>query len=163
MPLSSFLRPTRHPAAVALRLLLWPTAVLGLSHLVAGTEDDALAAGLTGLAVIGATAFLLALADGLVLRTRPLVLVWSVTTLVVVGLLVTQPLVDFLIDGPEETTWAAAVQTMLEDLPAWSGISLILVGVPVGVGAFVGSAFRRARLHSSGLAGRSTGLAIPRA
>ena len=138
-------------------------AILGLSHLVASTEDDALAAGFTGMVVLGATSFLLALADGLVLRTRPLVLVWSVTTLVVVGSLVTQPLVDFLVDGPEGTTWAAAVQSMLEDLLAWSVLSLILVGVPVGVGAFAGSAFRRARLHSSELAGRSTGLAIPRA
>jgi hypothetical protein len=162
MPLSSFLRPVRHPAAVALRLLLWPAAILGFSHLAADSEDDALAAGLTGFVVVVAACFLLALADGLVLRTRALVLVWSITTLAVAGLLVVQPLVDFLVHGGEGETWADAVRVMLEDLPSSVVFFLFLAGVPVALGAVAGAALRRSAHPGGAQAGPATGLGAPR-
>ena len=158
-----FLSAARHPAAVALRLVLWPTVILGLSHLVSLTEDDGLAAGLTGFAVVAVLSFVLPLADGLVLRTRPLLLVWVVTTVVVVALMVAQPLTYAFVDGPEGTTWDYAVRSVLEDLPSSLGIFVFLVGVPVALGAVAGSALRRSVTPREARVGQASDLGAPRA
>lgn len=143
MSRSSLLESSRRPAAVALRLLVWPAVILLLSNLAARTQDDGLAAGLLAFLVVASLGFLLALVDGLLLRARPLLLVWSVTTLVVAGLLVAQPMVDSVLHGPGWSTWADAVQLTLEDLPSSLAFFVGLVGVPVGLGAFTGSLLRR--------------------
>lgn len=163
MPLPAFLTLARHPAAVALRLLLWPTTILVLSNLAANAEDDALAGGLSAFAVIVVLSFALALADGLVLRTLPLLLVWSVTTLVLVGWMVANPLIDFLVHEPAgTTTWTEAVRLTLGDLPSSTVFFLLLVGVPVALGAVAGSALRRSVHPGGGQAGRSPELGVPR-
>lgn len=164
MPLPPFRTLVRHPASVALRLLLWPVAILGLGNLAALTQDDGLGAGLLAFAVMVALAFVLALADGLVLRTRPLLLVWSVTTVVVAGWMSARPLIDFFQDGPaERTTWTEAVDFTLADLPSSIVFFLVLVGVPVAVGAVTGSALRRSFQPRGGQGGRSSQLGVPRA
>jgi len=163
MTLSSFLRPVRHPAAIALRLLLWPTAILVLSDLASRAEDDALGGGLMAFAGIVVASFVLTVADGLVLRTRPLLLVWSITTVVVAGLVAAHPLVDFLVHGSEGDTWADMVRITLEDLPSSIGFFLVLVGVPVGTGALIGSVLRRSLHLGKGRVTRSAGLEVPRA
>jgi hypothetical protein len=142
MSFSSLLRLARHPVAVALRLLLWPTAILVLSNLAASAEDDALAGGLMAFGIIVAASFLLALADGLVLRRGALVLVWTITTVVVAGLVTAHPMVDVLVHGPDTSTWAEAVQSTLDDLPSSMAFFLVLVGVPVVLGAVTGAALR---------------------
>ncbi|GAA3563219.1 hypothetical protein GCM10022197_18460 [Microlunatus spumicola] len=156
---SSFLR---HPAAIALRLLLWPAVILLLSNLVASTEDDGLGAGLLAFLVVVALAFLLSLGDGLVLRTRPLLLVWSVTTVVLALLLVAQPVLDHVLHGSEWSTWAEAVQLTLEDLPSELAFFLVMVGVPVGLGALAGSALRRSVRPRPGAVVRAADLGAPR-
>lgn len=142
MSFSSLLRLAQHPAAVVLRLLLWPTMILVLSNLTASAEDDALAAGLMAFAIIVTTSFVFALADGLVLGRRALVLVWTITTVVVAGLVTAQPMVDVLVHGPQTSTWAEAVRSTLDDLPSSMAFFLVLVGVPVVFGAVSGAALR---------------------
>ncbi len=158
MTLSPFLRLARRPVAVALRLLLWPTMIMVLANLTAKAEDDALAAGLSAFAVIVAASSLLALADGLVLPTRSLVLVWSITTVVIAGLVTAQPLIDFLVHGPEGDTWAQMVQITLEDLPSSVAFFMFLVGVPVATGALIGAVVRRSARLRGEQAGRSVDL-----
>lgn len=153
----------RHPASVVLRLVLWPAAILGLGELAARTEDDALAGGLLAFAVLVVLSFLLALADGLVLRTRTLVLVWSVTTAVVVAATAAQPLRYAFVDGPEGTTWDDAVRSTLEDLPSTLVFFLVLIGVPVVLGAVTGVALRRSAGPRRAGANRSPQLPAPRA
>ena len=163
MPLHSFTTAARHPVAVVVRLLLWPTAILGLSDLASRGENDALAAGLTGFFVVAVLSFLLPLVDGLVLRTRPLLLVWSVTTVVVVGLMVAQPLSYAFVDGPEGTTWDYAVHAVLEDLPSSLAVFFGLVGVPVALGAVAGAALRRSVTPRGSQADRALSPDGPRA
>jgi hypothetical protein len=157
---AALLSLTRRPVAVLLRLVLWPAALLGLSHLVAGTEDDALAAGLSGFFVLVVLAGLLSAADGLVLAVRPLVLVWSVTTLVVVGISVAQPLADAFSSGPERVTWDYAVHATLVDLPLSLVFFLVLLGGPALVGALTGHLVARAMRPSPapGQTGRPDGV-----
>lgn len=144
MPSSPFLASSRRPSAVGLRLLLWPTVILLLSDLAASTQDDGLAAGLLAFLVTAGLGFVLALADGFVLRARSLLLVWSVTTVLAALLLVAQPMVSFVLDGPAgTTTWAETVRLTLDDLPSSLAFFLVLVGVPVGLGALLGSVLRR--------------------
>lgn len=162
MSRSSLLESSRRPAAVALRLLVWPAVILLLSNLAARTQDDGLGAGLLAFLVIASLGFLLALADGLVLRARPLVLVWSVTTVLVAGLLVAKPMVDFVLHGPDRSTWAEAVQLTIEDLPSSFAFFVGLVGVPVGLGALVGSALRRSAGPGCGRATQAADLSGPR-
>ena len=162
MPLPAFRSAARRPASIALRLLLWPAAVLGLGELAGLTQDDGLAGGLLAFAVMVVLSFLLPLADGLVLPTRPLLLVWSATTAVVVGLTVAQPLRYAFVAGPEGTTWDDAVHVTLEDLPSTVVFFLVLVGVPVVLGAVTGVALRRAFGPRQGLTSRSTELPAPR-
>lgn len=153
----------RLPASVALRLLLWPVAILGLGNLAALTQEDGLGAGLLAFAVMVALAFVLALADGLVLPTLPLLIVWSVTTVVVTGWMTARPLIDFVLDGPSErTTWTEAVNFTLADLPSSAVFFVVLVGVPVALGAVTGSALRRSFQPRGGQAGRSSRLGAPR-
>lgn len=162
MSSSSLLESSRRPAAVALRLLLWPVVILQLSDLAARTEDDGLAGGLMVFAAIAATALTLAFADGLVLRARPLVLVWSITTVVVAGRFVAQPMVDFLVHGPEGSTWADTVRFTFEDLPFTSVFFLFLVGLPVAVGAAGGAVLRWSAHAVAGPVPRPTGFTAPR-
>lgn len=163
MASSPLLESSRRPVAVALRLLLWPAVILLLSDLAARTEDDGLAAGLLAFLVVVALAFLLSLADGLVLRARPLLLVWSVTTVVVVVLLVAQPLVDFVLEGaPGTTTWAETVRFTLDDLPSSLAFFFVMVGVPVALGALAGSALRRSVRPRPGPVAQTADLGAPR-
>jgi hypothetical protein len=160
---SSFLRLVRHPATVALRLLLWPAAILLLSNGAGALEDDALAGGLLTFAVLGMVAFLLALADGLVLRSRWLVLVWSVTTLVLAALLSLQPVVDLVLHGPAgTTTWTETVRLTLDDLPSTLTFFFFLAGVPVALGAVTGYALQRSARLRGAQGGQPTALGVPR-
>jgi len=120
-----------------------------------------LAAGLSAFAVVVVASFLLALADGLVLRTRALVLVWSISTVVIAGLVTAQPLIDFLVHGSEGDTWADMVRITLEDLPSSIGFFLVLVGVPVGTDALIGSVLRRSLHLGERRVTRSAGLGVP--
>lgn len=161
MPSSSLLESSRQPAAVALRLIFWPTVILLLSSLAAWTQDDGLSAGLLAFLVTAGLGFLLALVDGLVLRARPLLLVWSVTTVLVALLLVAQPVVDHVLHGPEWSTWAEAVQLTVEDLPSELAFFVVLVGVPVALGALAGSALRRSVRPRPGPLARAADLGTP--
>ncbi len=162
MPGPAFLSLSRHPVSVVLRLLLWPTMILGLSDLASRSEDDALAGGLMAFAMIVAVSFLLSFADGLVLRTRALLLVWSVTTVVVVGPLCTPRLIEVLRHAPHATTWDYAVRVTLEDLPLSAAFFLVLVSVPVALGAVSGAVLRLAATSRGGRVGHTAELA-PRA
>ena len=62
-------------------------------------------------------------------------LVWSVTTVVVALLLVAQPMVDFLLHGPEHDDLGRGRPLTLEDLPSSLAFFVVLVGVPVALGA----------------------------
>ena len=163
MPRPALLPLLRHPVAIALRLVLWPLAILGLSDLASRSEDDALAGGLTAFAVIAGLAFVLPLLDGLVLRTRPLLLVWSITTGVVVVSLVAQPLAYAFVDGPEGTTWDDAVQATFAGLPSSLLLFLVLVGVPAALGAVAGAALRRSVRAGGGQTIRTVEVGAPRA
>ena len=158
MPRPALLPLLRHPVAVALRLVLWPLAILGLSDLASRSANDALAGGLTAFAVIAGLAFALPLLDGLVLRTRALVLVWSVTTLVVATWLVSPRLIAAFARDPDAATWDHAQQTTLDDLPLSAVFFLLLGGVPVAFGAVSGWALRRSTRPLS----RTSGLPVPR-
>jgi hypothetical protein len=163
MTFSSLFRTVRHPAAIALRLVLWPTLVMALGDLASRTEGDALGSGLMAFAGIVVASCVLALADGLVLRTRPLLLVWSITTVVVAGLVTAQPLIDFLVRGQEGDTWAEMVRMTVEDLPSSIVFFLFLVGVPVTAGALTGSVLRRSLHLGEGHVSPAAGLGVPRA
>ena len=163
MTLPALLVLSRRPAALVLRLLLWPTAIVLLGNLAGATEDDGLAGGLLTFAVVAVLSFLAPLADGLVLRLRSLVLVWSITTVAITMLLSLQPVVDFLLHGPEgTTTWTETVRFALDDLPSTLVFFLVLVGLPVGLGAVTGYALQRAFRPRAGQLERSSALNVPR-
>ena len=137
--------PLARPTAVAVRLLLWPVLIEVAASLVARTQDDPLGAGFSAFAVVVALAFALALLDGLVLRVRPLALVWSVVTVLVALLVSFQPAIDTLVDGDGTLSAREAADVALSDLPSSLVFFVLLVGVPAALGALSGSAIRRSR------------------
>ena len=113
--------------------------------------------------MIAGLAFVLPLLDGLVLPTRPLLLVWSITTAVVVASLVAQPLTYAFVGGPEGTTWDDAVHAMFADLPSSLLLFLVLAGVPAALGAVAGAALRRSVRPVEGQTIRTPEVGAPRA
>ena len=133
----------RRPLAVGLRLLLWPLLIEVAASSAARSQDDALGAGLLAFVVIVVLAFGLALLDGLVLTARPLLLVWSVVTVVVSVLVSFQPTIDGLVDGDGRGALAGSFRVDAADLPSSLLFLLVLVSVPAVLGAVSGAAVRR--------------------
>lgn len=133
----------RRPLAVGLRLALWPLLIEVAASLAARSQDDALGAGFLAFFVIVVLAFGLALLDGLVLRARPLLLVWSVVTVLVSLLVSFQPTIDGLVDGDGRSALGESFRVDAADLPSSLLFFLVMVGVPAALGAVSGAAVRR--------------------
>lgn len=139
-PMRSLLR---RPVAVGLRLVLWPVLIEVAASFAARSQDDALSAGFLAFVVIVVLAFGLALLDGLVLRARPLLLAWSVVTVLVSLLVSFQPTIDGLVDGDGRNALGESFRVDAADLPSSLLFFLVLVGVPAALGAVSGAAVRR--------------------
>ncbi len=131
------------PAAVALRLLAWPLLIELAAFAAARSQDDALGAGLLAFFVVAVLAFVLALVDGLLLRVRPLVLVWSVVSVLVSVVVSLQPVIDTVVGGLGRGTVAEVFGYAVMALPSSLPFLLVMVGGPAALGALSGAALRR--------------------